>query len=376
MAFSKKLPDGRYRARWRTPDGASRSKTFAKKGDATRFLNKIETDKVSGSYVDTKGGKVTFDEYAKTWRANQVHRPTTAAQVETNLRRHVIPYLGKRPLGAIRPSEIQAWVRGRSEVLSPATVELVYRYVVSIFRAAVADRLIASSPAVDIKLPRVEVQRVEPLPTDVVEALIQAVPPRYRALIIFAAGTGLRQGECFGLTVDRVDFLRRQVKVDRQLILLPGSEPVFGPLKTDSSYRTVPLPNVVTEALAAHLAAHPVGDEGLVFTNEQGQPIRRTRFSDLWRPAVAAAKAPTGTGFHALRHYYASLLIRHGESVKTVQARLGHKSAAETLDTYSHLWPDSEDRTRSAVDEVLGAAQRSGTSEHVTATSVRPSDFR
>jgi integrase len=54
--------------------------------------------------------------------------------------------------------------------------------------------------------------------------------------------------------------------------------------------------------------------------------------------------------------FHASLLIRHGESVKVVQKRLGHKSAVETLDTYSHLWPDSEDRTREAVDEVLGRA--------------------
>lgn len=60
-------------------------------------------------------------------------------------------------------------------------------------------------------------------------------------------------------------------------------------------------------------------------------------------------------GFHALRHYYASLLIRRGESVKTVQARLGHASAVETLDTYSHLWPDSDDRTRDAIDSVLGS---------------------
>jgi integrase len=60
--------------------------------------------------------------------------------------------------------------------------------------------------------------------------------------------------------------------------------------------------------------------------------------------------------FHDLRHFYASLLIFHGESVKVVQARLGHTSAAETLDTYSHLWPESDDRTRAAVDEVLGAS--------------------
>lgn len=53
-------------------------------------------------------------------------------------------------------------------------------------------------------------------------------------------------------------------------------------------------------------------------------------------------------------HFYASLLIRHGESVKVVQSRLGHATASETLDTYGHLWPDSDDRTRQAVDKVLG----------------------
>lgn len=70
---------------------------------------------------------------------------------------------------------------------------------------------------------------------------------------------------------------------------------------------------------------------------------------------MSAAGAPRHKTFHDLRHYYASLLIRHGESVKVVQQRLGHAHAAETLDTYSHLWPDSEDRTRLAIDSVLGA---------------------
>lgn len=67
---------------------------------------------------------------------------------------------------------------------------------------------------------------------------------------MLAAGTGLRQGEAFGLTVDRVDFLRRELRVDRQLVLLPGAPPVRAPPKTDASYRTVPLPDVVLDALA------------------------------------------------------------------------------------------------------------------------------
>ena len=81
----------------------------------------------------------------------------------------------------------------------------------------------------------------------------------------------------------------------------------------------------------------------------------RSVFGHKWRGAIETVGLSAGTGFHALRHYYASLLIRHGESVKTVQERLGHASAVETLDTYSHLWPDSDDRTREAIDSVLGS---------------------
>jgi integrase len=103
------------------------------------------------------------------------------------------------------------------------------------------------------------------------------------------------------------------------------------------------------------MAVHEPGQWGLLFTTAHGRPLWRSTWSQWWTVAVRRAGLPAGTGFHALRHYYASLLIRHGESVKVVQDRFGHGTAAETLDTYSHLWPDSEDRTRQAVDAALGA---------------------
>jgi integrase len=341
-----------WRARWRTPDGESRSKTFALKGEAQRHLTQVESSKMTGNYIDTSAGKLTLEEYSEGWRLCQVHRPSTAAKVETSLRRWVYPTLGHRPIGQIRPSEIQAWVKRVSDELAPSSVEVVYRCLVAVLRAAVADRLIATSPAVGVRLPKAPPRMVEPLATEVVEGLADAVPERYAALVVLAAGTGMRQGECLGLTVDRVDFLRRQVTVNRQLVYL-GGEPVFGPPKTQASYRTIPLPEVVVEALAAHLAAFPAGPGGYVFTTDAGKPIKRNRCSAIWRRAGAVAGAPAGSGWHDLRHYYASLLIRAGCSVKVVQARLGHASAAETLDTYSHLWPDDEDRTRGAIDGVL-----------------------
>ena len=353
-SVERRVRDGRtsWVARWRDPAGKQHKQSFLKRSEAERFLTSVSHNILSGGYVDPEAGRTTFADYAERWRAVQVHRPTTRVHVETMLRRHAYPVFGTRPLSSIRPSEVQAWVRGLT--LQPSAATVCYRYLSAVFKAAVADRLIASSPCVGVKLPRKVPRQVVPLATEQVEALVQAMPERYRALVVLAAGTGLRQGEAFGLEVRHVDFLRRTLKVEQQLVLLPGEPPQVAPPKTDSSYRTIPLPQVVVEALAEHLRMFPA--DGFVFTSERGEPLRRTAFSGkAWRRAVKAAGLPTGVGFHALRHYYASLLIRHGESVKVVQLRLGHATAAETLDTYAHLWPDSEDRTRDAVDSVLGA---------------------
>ena len=73
----------------------------------------------------------------------------------------------------------------------------------------------------------------------------------------------------------------------------------------------------------------------------------------FWRWKKTRESAGVGCKLHSLRHFYASGLIAAGVDVVAVQKALGHHSASITLNTYSHLWPDSEDRTRAAVDSVL-----------------------
>ncbi len=344
--------NGSWLARYRpVAGGAQKCRTFARKVDAQRWLDEMSASIVTGMYVDPGAGRVTVREYAEQWRASQVHREGTVVTVEGILRRHVYPVLGDRQMSSVLPSDVQALVKRLSLTLSPATVGVAHRVLSTIFKSAVADRRLASSPCLRTRLPKVEKRKVEPISTEQVRALVEAMPERYGALVMLAAGTGMRQGEVFGLSVDRVDFLRRSLTVDRQLVGISGRLPYFGPPKTAASVRVIPLPTVVVDALAGHLVAFP-GD-GLIFTNETGDMLRRSNFGTMWRRVTKSAGLD-GLRFHDLRHYYASLLIRHGESVKTVQARLGHANAAETLDTYSHLWPDSDDRTREAVDLVLG----------------------
>lgn len=362
MASIAKRPDGSYRARYRDDAGKEHARHFKRKIDAQRWLDEVTASIVTGQYVAPKAGRITFREYANAWLDAQVNRESTETTYRGHLNRHVYPVIGDLPLEKILTSTVQGLIKGMSidsddrSALAPATIETVYKVVASVFRAAVRDRKIARTPCDGINLPEVHKTRVQPLAASQLDVLAENLPERLRALVILGAGTGVRQGEALGLTRDRLRLLGKDpmITIDRQLVTRAGGTTVFAPPKTASSVRTIPLPKVVVNALNEHIAAFDIGAHDLLFT-WQGQGITRQRFGHLWRPAAAAAGLTdaTGTGMHALRHYYASLLIRYGESVKTVQDRLGHKSATETLDTYSHLWADSDDRTRAAVDSVL-----------------------
>jgi integrase len=375
VASIAKRPDGRWRARYRDEAGREHSKHFTRKIDAQKWLDEITTALVSGTYVDPAAGKISFRENAEYWRLHQVHEATTAAQVETHLRRHVYPPLGDLPLGAIRRSNVRHLIKGMERgvdgrrPLAPSTIRVIYTWVVAIFSAAVLDKKIPSSPCVKITLPRPDGNPEVAIPTtEQVIALIQAAPPWYTALLTTAAGSGLRQGEVLGLELGHIDFLRRTIKVEQQLATLAGAPPFIKRPKTEASFRTVPVGPVVLDALAAHLAAYPLaeveirrgGTDGelsaarLVFTNSRGEPIRRSNFNrKVWHPTLKRAGL-ADVDFRHLRHYYASLLIAYGEDVVTVSHWLGHRSTEETHQTYLHLWLNREDWSRAAVEQALG----------------------
>jgi integrase len=152
--------------------------------------------------------------------------------------------------------------------LAPATVQVVYRVVASVFRAAVNDRRIALSPCQGIRLPEVVKARVRPMTMAQVDVLAAQMPRELQALVTLTAGTGLRQGEALGVTRDRLRLLGKNpaVTVDRQLVTAQGGDTAFGPLKTKASYRTIPLPHVVVQALNTHIAEHEIDATGLLFT--------------------------------------------------------------------------------------------------------------
>ena len=352
-----KRPSGQYRARWRElPGGPQKTATFDRKIDAQRHLTAMNAALLHGTYVDPAAGKVRVKEYALRWADQQPWRQSSRERTMSVLDKHVIPRFGALELRAVKPTDVRSWVGEMTKTLAPTTVESYYRVLVAVMRSAVVDKLISESPCGPaVKLPRREssTSALVPLTVEQVHTIASAVPDRLRALVFTSAGLGLRKGEACGLTRDRVDFLRRRVTIDRQLICNAREVPSLAPPKTPASVRTVPLPDVVGEVLAQHIAAYNVEPGALLFTMDDGRPVRRSSWGHIFRNATDLVKIDATS--HDLRHHAASLLISKGCSVKAVQSFLGHATAAETLDTYGHLWPDDDDRIRASIDAAYRA---------------------
>jgi integrase len=148
-----------------------------------------------------------------------------------------------------------------------------------------------------------------------------------------------------GLRVSDVDFMRGVVS--------PVQQYPADPLKTEMSRTPVPVPSSLALALSAYVAEF---SSTWVMCDDAGQQMGPWQLQREFRKARENVQGlPAGFRFHDLRHYFASLLIASNLDVKTVQVRLRHASAKTTLDTYGHLWPDSDDSTRAAIDAVMAA---------------------
>lgn len=344
----------KWQGAYRDPSRRERTRTFPTKVLAQRWVTDSEADVHRGTWIDPEAGRETYRDYAERWRRLQTHRPTTATQVETYQRRHVYPQIGNRSLMSLRRSDIQALAKQLGVGLAPASVKLAMTWTSTILKAAVADGLIRQNPAAGVRVPPVVLERADPLPLATVASIAESIDKRYQAIVWFGAGTGVRISEALGLTVDRIDFLKRQVRIDRQLVRDRGPVPEWGPVKDrHGRARTIPLAQQTLDKLAAHIAHYGTGPEGLVFTGHRGGPVGKTEFTNAFRKAAGPLGLAPGKGFHQLRHTYTSLLIAAGETVKTVQDRLGHTSAVMTLDVYGHLWPEDEERTRHAIEAAL-----------------------
>lgn len=356
MASIQKRPDGVWRARYRDPAGREHAQHFKRKVDAQQWLDEATASMVVGLYVDPKAGKITFDDWFSLWSDLQVWEPgtmTAAGRAAKDL-----PF-GSLPLNAITSLHVQAWVKAlEARGLAASTIRMRFNYVHMAFRAAVGERVAKDPSSLSsgrngpgVRLPKESRSSAREIPTsEQVRALYDAAAFHFRPFIATCAFAGLRLGEAAGLQLRDVVFLERRIHVQRQVQGQTTADVRQSDPKAKSD-RWVPIPEELVLILSGHVHTTGVmGEEEWLFTPDAQHVYNRNSAGHQWRQACRAAGV-TGFTLHSLRHFYASALIHGGCDVVTVQRALGHSSPEITLNTYSHLWPNADDRTRTAASD-------------------------
>lgn len=361
----RKLPSGRWQARYQGPDGIDRPapRTFPTKTDADIWLSTKEAEIRSGEWIDPDRGRVPFAEYASAWVEERPNlRPNTLQMYRYTLTRYLIPAFGNRAVADIREADVRRWRKNLlDQGAGVATVAKVYRLLRAVLNTAVDDGLIRRNPC------RVKGASLDRSPERPVLTLRQVfdladvIDPPYRALVLLAVFGSLRWGELAALRRRDVDLDTGVVRVERSLTMLPGGGYEFGPPKTQAGRRAVVVPETILPELRWHVTRFAVpGDDGLLFVSPAGSPLRENNFRRrVWLPALRKARLPDSTHIHDLRHTGNQLTASAGASLRELMDRMGHSSTRAAL-IYLH---GSDARQREIADS-LGKLARAEMKDH------------
>ena len=302
----RRLPSGRWQARYKGPDGIDRPAphTFAARADAARWLTLTEAEIVCGEWLNPDRGRVPFADYAKAWVTERPGlRPKTMQLYEGLARLHLCPVLGPLPVQAITEPQVRKWRKTLLDSgVGQVTAAKAYRLLKAILNTAVDDGMIRRNPC-RIKGAGQEKSPERPVLTiRQVFDLADAIEPRHRLLVLLAVFCSLRWGELAALRLRHIDLDRATVFVEASVAELVDGSLITGPPKSQAGRRVVSIPSFLLPEVVSHIETFTQGGSGdLLFVGPRNAPLRRPNFSRAWRRATETAGL-TGTHFHDLRH--------------------------------------------------------------------------
>lgn len=344
-----------WRARYtvQTDTGPKRKTIYGKSYEECRkALTEAMSNADKGLTFDA--GALTVGTYLTDWLTSVegTVRTSTYIRYRGIVNNHLSPALGSGKLARLAPTAIRKMYQEKTKQgLSPRSVNYIHVTLHKALRAAVLDGLIPRNVCDAVKAPQNHRPEVAPFDPEQVRALLSAASgERLGCLFVLAIHTGLRRGELLALRWGDVDLDTGKLTVQRSL----AADGSFNPPKRKSSRRTVRLTQRAVSALRDHRKGQleeGTSSGGLVFTNKAGNVVdgNNLYYRD-WRRVLKRAGLDTASTFHTCRHTFATALLRANVHPKQVQEALGHSTITQTLDTYSHLMPDMQERVTEALE--------------------------
>jgi integrase len=313
-----------------TPAGTKRRTVYGKtRGEVRDKLAKALAERADGLVFDDEN--MTVGEYVTRWledsaKGGLAHR--TYANYKLQLRRHIVPAIGRVKLAKLNPAHVQGLYAAKlREGLKPSSVRYMHSVLRRSLEQAVRWNLIPRNQAAIVDPPKVWKEEIKPLDPEQARAFLRAAGEagdRYEALYVLSLAAGLRMGEALGLKWSDVDLAGGSLRVNRQLQRMRREEDAGKPGRLvfsepkNASRRTVDLPQRALAVLKRHRkrqleeklkAGSAYEDSGLVFTTAKGTPLDAQNVVNRhFKPLLRRAGLPD-IRWHDLRHSCFTLLL-------------------------------------------------------------------
>ena len=353
-----KYPDPDQSGQWK-----SRSQTFERKAEAQKWVDDTVAEHRQNPQYRPPSD-MTLGQYMSRWLDTMAQRvrPNTLRSYR-QMAQHIITGLGDKPLNAVTALDLQRLYSQLGETHSARTVAYVHTIVRHALQDAEDWNLISRNPARKAHPPHVETQNDRPIPTpQESQKWLKAVEgDRWQALWVWLTLTGTRRGEALGLRWEDIDWTTQTVRI-RRTVSGQAAHRQLGPVKTGHGQRSVALSPYLIQVLkrrqrqqlADHLLAGPQWqDTGLVFTTRTGGMLEPRNVFRRFKQLLNKAGLPPGYRIHDLRHAMATHWLSNGVPIKVVSERLGHSSAAFTLQVYGHVLPHQQAEAAEAMEQAL-----------------------
>lgn len=339
---------------------------FRTKREATQAMNEAIVSHLQGRHV--RKTRKTVEDFLNEWHAaiQSALRPSTWVNYRNYLDAYVIPVIGDtalQDLDAVRLNLLYGHLLTRGRVkraggLAPKTVQNVHRMLHRALRDAVKWGQLPRNYAEDAEPPRAARKRPTVWSPEQLGIFVNHVrDDRFFALWLLVATTGLRRGELAGLKRTDIDFRSRTVSPSTPRVVVAGRA-VESEAKTRSGERNLALDPDTLEALRDYIATwHEerilLGqDTELLFVWPTGRPLHPETITALFLEHCKAAGLPR-IRLHDVRHSYATAALKAGVPSKVISERLGHATAAFTLQTYTHVIPGMDELAADTVARLI-----------------------
>lgn len=379
----------RWKVRYDVYENGTRrqkTKTFATSKAAKAYQAEVEHSINTGMYADARG--LTLGAYLDIWIDTYTahNKPNAVRGYRNVINNHLKPRIGGVKLESLTATIIQKAYndilhteyqaaryedRNGAQVLvkpaktyAPKTLRNINAVLHMVLERARADGLLARNYAEDVKLPTTKKPSREytiPNQEEIQKILDAARGSQSYHAIAACALLACRRGEALGLYWSDIDFKNNEITLKRALIENNLTNTVeIADLKTDNSYRTIPLPKQMRQLLldireqrriAAQGAGEHVIDSPFVFLTAAGKPFRPSSVSRAYKRA--ADRVGIDTHLHELRHAGVTHMLTCGIDPKTVSGFVGHASAQFTLNQYAHVMKHAKQRASEALDGLV-----------------------